>query len=185
MKKPKTVPKHSRPSLDLTATGRYLRCPPSKACLRARQLKGLTVSRATALLGASPASSARLMLKVLRSAIANALHDPSAASGGSERTIPGLTVESVQVDKASVMKRHHPVSHGAAKPILKRYSHICVRLRYDPVPEGGFPSGRGEVRRRRADPAAGAHDAPSRPSTRAARAAAAKEAKGEAGGTDG
>ncbi|MDR1040255.1 MAG: uL22 family ribosomal protein [Deltaproteobacteria bacterium] len=177
MKKAKTLPRNQRPKRDLCALSKYLRCPPSKAAVRARTLAGLSAARASAMLACSPASSARLILKVLKSAIANAVAaDPN-------RNPDGLTVESVQIGKAPYLKRHHPVSHGAAKPILKRFCHISVRLRYDEPPAIGFDDGPGAVRRRRTDPTgkiAGALG--SSKSSRAARVAASKAAK--AAGTE-
>ncbi|MDR3154224.1 MAG: 50S ribosomal protein L22 [Deltaproteobacteria bacterium] len=140
MKRAKILPKKLRPKKNLTAEGRYLRCPPDKARIRARTLKDLSVERAVALLARSPASSARLILKVLKSAVANAVN------GDPPRSQEGLVVESVQVGKASMLKRHHPVSHGAAKPILKRNCHIWVKLRFDAQ---AFDEGPGSVRLRR------------------------------------
>ncbi|MDR1036978.1 MAG: hypothetical protein LBT40_10520 [Deltaproteobacteria bacterium] len=130
------------------AIGKYLKCPASKAIVRARTLRGLPVELAQALLDRSPTNSARLIGKVLKSATSNALNHRKVQ----ERVVEGLSIEWIQVGQAPVLKRHHPVSHGTAKKILKRSCHIAVQLRYDEPPAGGFPDGKGSVRRRLADP---------------------------------
>ncbi|MDR2611942.1 MAG: 50S ribosomal protein L22 [Deltaproteobacteria bacterium] len=143
MNRAKKPTRKSRPKRNLCAKACYLRCPPSKARIRARTLSGLSVARAQALLACSPASSAQLLLKVLKSAVANAVN------GTAGYNPDGLSVETVEVGKASVIKRHHPVSHGAAKPILKRSCHIEVRLRYDDPAADVLEDGPGAARRRR------------------------------------
>jgi large subunit ribosomal protein L22 len=112
-----------RRPLQLTAVGRFLRCPPDKARLRARTLSGLQVENALSLLRNSPTSSARLILKVLYSALYNAVN------GEAKYEPEQLFVDRVVVDKGRFLKRHQPVSHGKAEPILKRTCHITVVLR--------------------------------------------------------
>ncbi|MDR1313357.1 MAG: uL22 family ribosomal protein [Deltaproteobacteria bacterium] len=147
---------------DLTARAMFIKCPASKAIIRARTLKGLPVARAMAVLKMSPTSSARYMAKVLNAAIA------AASKGKSDRNVDSLTVESFQIGQAPSLKRHHPVSHGMAKPILKRSCHMFVKLRYDD-PSDGFSDGPGGLRRRMNDPTGEGKPAPQ--SNRARRAA--------------
>ncbi|MDR1080346.1 MAG: hypothetical protein LBQ79_05170 [Deltaproteobacteria bacterium] len=172
-RKEKLAVRDELPKKDLYAVSKYLKCPSSKAVIRARTIRGLPVGVAQALLSRSPASSAQLILKVLKSAVANAVN------GKQERNPDGLSVEWVQVGQAPVMKRHHPVSHGTAKKILKRFCHIAVQLRYDAPPPGGFPEGPGALRRRLNDPTGRGGAAPR--SARAARAASrARQARAAA-----
>jgi ribosomal protein L22 len=146
MKKAKTLPRKERPKLYMTAQGHNFKCPPKKAVIRARTLRGLSVSQAAARLSLSPAKSAYFILKVLKCAINNAMKgDPE----GPAKAVEGLTVDAVRVDKARPLKRHHPVSHGAAKPLIKRYCHITVQLRYDEAFSDSHS--RGAVRERRKD----------------------------------
>ena len=117
---------------NLRAVGRYLRCPPSKARVRGRTLVGLPVAQATALLQHSPASSARLLLKVLSSAVANASRNQTSTVNGVDKSfydVDRLVVDRVMVDQGPMLKRHHPVSHGAAKALLKRFCHITIYLK--------------------------------------------------------
>ena len=115
--------KRSRRPLQLTARGKYLRCPPDKARLRARLIVGKPAESALDLLRFTPGSSARLIYKVLHSAVHNAMN------GKDQHDSSDLRVDKVLVDKGRFFKRHHPVSHGKAEAILKRSCHITVVLR--------------------------------------------------------
>jgi large subunit ribosomal protein L22 len=110
-----------------TAVGRFLRCPPDKARLRARLLAGKGVEDALNILRNTQASSARLITKVMYSAMYNALN----SQGPNPPEADDLVVAGVIVDKGKYLKRHQPVSHGKAEPILKRTCHITVRLAAD------------------------------------------------------
>jgi large subunit ribosomal protein L22 len=112
--------------LQFTAKGSFLRCPPSKAGLMARLLPGLYVQDAINLMRNSPTSAARLLTKVLFSAMYNA------ANGTRNVEVDDLQVDKVLVDKGRFLKRHHPLSHGKADPILKRTCHITVILKEAP-----------------------------------------------------
>ena len=104
------------------ARGRFLRIPPAKARIMTRNVVGLEAGRAVETLTFTPNKSAALILKILRSAIAN-------ADKNFKQNVDDLYVSSVLVDRGSTMKRFHPCAHGRAKPILKRSSHITVVLR--------------------------------------------------------
>jgi large subunit ribosomal protein L22 len=114
----------------LTATGRGLKSPPSKVRIRARTLIGLPVNLAIAKLRFSPNVGAKHLLGVLKSAVSN-------ASDGAKMDVDEMVVASVRVDKGATLKRHHPVSHGMAKAILKRFCQIRIE-----VAEAGPAKGR-------------------------------------------
>ena len=57
------------------ATARYIRVPASKARLVLDHIRGKSVGEALAVLQFTPKAAARLIEKVLRSAIANAEHE--------------------------------------------------------------------------------------------------------------
>jgi large subunit ribosomal protein L22 len=117
---------------NLHATGGRLRFPASKARIRARTIVGLPVAKAAALLSASPTKAASLILRVLKSAIANATrNETSVVDGrpGSSHDVDTLYVEKAYVNMGSTYKRHHPVSHGKSVPILKRTCHITICLK--------------------------------------------------------
>lgn len=100
---------------------KYARISPQKARLIADQIRGLPVDRALQLLTFSNKKAATLVRKVLESAIANAEHNEGA-------DIDELTVSAVYVDEGPVMKRIQPRAKGRANRIVKRTSHISVKV---------------------------------------------------------
>lgn len=105
----------------VAAKHRYARISPQKARLVADQIRGLSVERAAEILTFSTKKAAKLMKKVLDSAIANAEHNNGA-------DIDELKVTTVCVDQGSVYKRIQPRAKGRADRILKRTSHITVMV---------------------------------------------------------
>lgn len=102
------------------AEGKYLRISPLKVNFICKEIRGKQVDEALAILRFTPKKGARLLEKVLKSAIANAENN-----FGLDRD--KLIVEKAYANNAPVMKRFHPKAKGAAYPILKRSSHIgCV-----------------------------------------------------------
>ncbi|MDR1607768.1 MAG: 50S ribosomal protein L22 [Deltaproteobacteria bacterium] len=106
------------------AVGKFLRIPADKARIMARTVVGRPVDAAINALTFSPNKSAYLILKVLKSAVANA----TANAGPDQKTVDvdSLVVSSIFVDRGPSLKRYQPCAHGRAKPILKRLSHITV-----------------------------------------------------------
>ena len=76
---------------------------------------------ALATLRFSPKKGAKLVRKVLESAIANAENNLSA-------DIDELKVEAITVDTAPVLKRFHARAKGRGNRIVKRNSHITVTV---------------------------------------------------------
>jgi large subunit ribosomal protein L22 len=103
------------------AVGRFIRVSPSKARLVAGLIRGKTVDEALAILQYSPQAAARLIEKVLRSAVANAEHNHQV------RGFDGIRV-GVVVDGGPSLKRIQPRAMGRAYRILHRTSHITVTL---------------------------------------------------------
>jgi large subunit ribosomal protein L22 len=116
------------------ATGRFLRHPPDKVRIMARNVVGSPVGLAMDLLRYSPRKSSALLLKVLKGAISSAENDK-----GEANNVDSLVVKRVLVDRGPMIKRFHPCAHGRAKPILKRFCHITVVLgdMDDRRPSGG------------------------------------------------
>lgn len=100
---------------------RYARISPQKARLVADQIRGLGVEKALEQLKFSNLKSARLVLGVLESAIANAEHNEGA-------DVDELRVASIQVDEGPVMKRMRARAKGRGNRIIKRTSHISVTV---------------------------------------------------------
>ena len=107
--------------MDVTARLRYARLSPQKGRLVADQIRGLPVEDAVDLLRFSPRKAARILHKVLESAIANAEHNEGA-------DIDELTVKTVLVDQGPVHKRWKPRARGRVNQIKKPTSHLTVTV---------------------------------------------------------
>ncbi|MDY6890056.1 MAG: 50S ribosomal protein L22 [Pseudomonadota bacterium] len=92
-----------------------------KARLVADQIRGKSVGEALNILAFSTRKGAHLVKKVLESAIANAEHNEGA-------DIDELRVSTIFVDEGMTMKRIRPRAKGRADRILKRTSHITVKV---------------------------------------------------------
>jgi large subunit ribosomal protein L22 len=79
------------------------------------------VGDALAVLQFTPKKGARIVRKVLESAIANAEHNH-------EADIDELKVARIEVDAAPVAKRFHARAKGRGNRIVKRLSHIRVTV---------------------------------------------------------
>ena len=90
-----------------------------KARLVADQVRGCHVDEALDLLEFSPKKAARLIKKLLDSAIANAENNEGA-------DVDELVISSVFVDEGRTMKRLRPRAKGRADRIFKRSCHITL-----------------------------------------------------------
>ena len=97
------------------------RVSPQKCRLVADQIRGLNVTKAIDLLAFSEKKSAKIIKKVLESAIANAEHNDGA-------DVDDLRVSFVCVNEGSFLKRIKPRAKGRANRILKRTCHITVKV---------------------------------------------------------
>ncbi len=107
--------------MEIKARAKYLRISPLKLRLVARTLPGKRVEEALALLRFMPQRGARLLRKVVMSAVANAEQRPQV-------DVDTLYVKGVQVDGGPSLKRFQPRAMGRVNRILKRSSHITVVL---------------------------------------------------------
>ncbi|WP_291323166.1 50S ribosomal protein L22 [Desulfonatronospira sp.] len=105
--------------METRAIARYIRISPQKARLVGENVRGLPVEDAVNVLTYTPKKAARLLRKVLKSALANAEQNYS-------MDIDNLYVKQVRVDEGPVLKRIQPRAMGRANRILKRTSHITV-----------------------------------------------------------
>lgn len=83
------------------------------------EIQGLGVSSALGVLSVTPKKSARLVEKVLRSAVANAEHNLNLKASA-------LYVKEAVVGEGPTSKRFQPKARGSAGPIRKRTSHIRI-----------------------------------------------------------
>lgn len=97
------------------------RISPQKCRLVADQIRGLRVGRAMEMLSFHNKKAAKIVRKVLESAIANAEHNEGA-------DVDELRVAAVFVDEGPVLKRFMPRAKGRANQIVKRTSHITIKV---------------------------------------------------------
>ena len=107
--------------METQAIHKNARISPRKARLVADQIRGLSVAQALDTLKFSTKKAAELIKKVLNSAIANAENNEGA-------DIDELNVSVVYVDEGPRLKRLSPRARGRADRIIKRTSHITVKV---------------------------------------------------------
>jgi large subunit ribosomal protein L22 len=105
------------------AVARFVRVPPQKARLVADLIRGKDVSSALVQVQVAKRQAARIMEKVLRSAMANATQNHGV------RDVDRLVVSQAYVNEGPAAKRIQPRAMGRAFRIRKRTSHITIVLR--------------------------------------------------------
>lgn len=100
---------------------RFAKISAFKAREVTRAIQGLPATDALDLLRFTPKKAAGLILKTLRSAIANAENNNSL-------NVNDLVVREAVVGEGPTLKRFQPKARGSAGPIRKRTSHIRVVL---------------------------------------------------------
>jgi large subunit ribosomal protein L22 len=107
--------------MQTNAVLRGVRLSPQKGRLVANQVRGLAVDKALSILKFSPKKGARIIKKVVESAIANAEHNDGA-------DIDELKITRILVEEGPVYKRFMPRAKGRAAKILKPTCHIFVTV---------------------------------------------------------
>jgi len=107
--------------MQVAARLRYARISPQKCRLVADMVRGKSVGAALQTLEYTPKKAARIVKKVLESAIANAEHNHGA-------DIDELKVALIMVDEAPTLKRFRARAKGRGNQIIKRNSHITVQV---------------------------------------------------------
>ena len=107
--------------MQVSAKLTFTRIAPCKARLVADQIRGKTVGRALEILTFSPKKAARVIKKILESAIANAEHNEGA-------DIDELAVSNIFIDDGPTHRRFQARARGRVMKILKRTSHITVEV---------------------------------------------------------
>jgi large subunit ribosomal protein L22 len=108
------------------ACHRYARISARKVRPLADLVRGKFADEAIEILKYQPHRGARMLEKVLQSAIGNAA-DPD-QNGGRSTGVDALVVTEAKVDGGPMFKRIRPMSRGQAFGILKRTAHITVQL---------------------------------------------------------
>ena len=107
--------------MEAVARARYIRISPQKARLVVDLVRGKTAEEALHILTFTPKSAARIVRKLVESAVANATHKGNI-------DVDTLYVKRIFVDSGPTWKRFQPRAMGRATGIKKRTSHITVVL---------------------------------------------------------
>ncbi len=110
------------------ASHRYARISPRKVRPLADMVRGKFADEALDILRYQPHRGARLLEKVILSALGNASDPNNPASRGRSINVDSLVVSSATVDGGPMFKRIRPRARGMAFVIKKRMSHINVTL---------------------------------------------------------
>ncbi len=105
--------------MEARAVAKYLRISPQKARLVADVVRGMPVGQALQTLSFMPKKAARMIKKVLESAIANADQNPNI-------DVDVLYIKKITVDQGPQLKRWRPRAMGRAYGIRHRLSHITI-----------------------------------------------------------
>ena len=108
--------------MKIRAEQKTTRQSPRKVRLVANQVKGLSLEQAFAKLALMERRASLVVIKVLRQAVANAVHNH-------QLQVEDLEIENILVKTGPTYRRWQPVSRGRAHKILKRTSHIEVILK--------------------------------------------------------
>jgi large subunit ribosomal protein L22 len=107
--------------MEVQALTRYARMSPKKVREVVRTIQGRKANDAVDLLTLIPRKSARLIVKTLKSAIAN-------AENNNNLSADNLVVKSALVENGPVLKRFKAGARGTAMPRRKKMSHILIVL---------------------------------------------------------
>ena len=108
--------------MEVKARLRYLQASPQKVRLVVDMIRGKDVQEASNMLQLSKKSAARPVQKLLKSAVANAENREDKVD------IDRLFVKEIWVDPGPTLKRVRAQPMGRAFRILKRQSHVTIKL---------------------------------------------------------
>ena len=115
---------------EIKTTLKYLRIPARKVRFVAELIKGLPVDEAEAKLMMNPRRPKESLIKLLRSAVANAKNNNKADVGK-------LFVKNIRVDQGPMFTRWTTRSRGGMSEIQKKTSHVTLILGVSEKPVGG------------------------------------------------
>jgi large subunit ribosomal protein L22 len=107
--------------MEVRARLRFARLAPRKARLVADLIRGRGSEEALNILSFTKKAAAKIIIKLLKSAIANATQKKTV-------DIDRLYIKKITVDQGPTMKRYQPRALGRATMIRKRTSHITIVL---------------------------------------------------------
>ena len=107
--------------MEVRARLRFARLGPRKARLVADLIRGKRPEEALNILSFTKKAAAKMILKLLKSAVANATQKKNI-------DVDRLFIKKITVDQGPTMKRFQPRALGRATMIRKRTSHITIVL---------------------------------------------------------
>jgi large subunit ribosomal protein L22 len=107
--------------MEVKAGLKFVRVSPRKAQLVADLVRGKGSEEAVNILTFTKKSAAKIIIKLLKSAIANATQKKNI-------DVDRLFIKKITVDQGPTMKRFQPRALGRATTIRKRTSHINIVL---------------------------------------------------------
>jgi large subunit ribosomal protein L22 len=107
--------------METTAKLWGVRLSAQKGRLVADQVRGMPVGKALDVLHFSPKKGARIIRKVLESAIANAEHNDGA-------DVDELKVKRIMVERGTFLRRFRASAKGRASKIMKPTCHIFITV---------------------------------------------------------
>ena len=105
--------------MEAKATAKYVRISPRKVKIVCDLIRGKSVPQATAILMATPKAASEVLVKVLKSAAAN-------AENNHQMDPEKLYVSETYANPGPIIKRMMPRARGRGYRINKRTSHITV-----------------------------------------------------------
>jgi len=108
--------------LEIYAISRNVRMTPRKVRLVGEALKGKPLNEALALLRFMPHRASTVVLKAVRSAVAN-------AENNFDLDPEDLYVVRVIADQGTSLRRYRPKARGRVGPVRKHSSHVTVVVR--------------------------------------------------------
>ena len=107
--------------MSVTAKLRYLRIAPRKVRLVADLIRKKSIEEAQTILSFTTKKAAKVLLKLLKQAIAN-------AKTNFQLEEKNLYISKILVDEGPKYKRWMPRARGQASPIQKKTSHVTIEL---------------------------------------------------------
>lgn len=107
--------------MEVRAVLRYARISPRKVRILVGSIKGLPVETGLQKVKFMPQKGARILEKIISSAVANADQKPGV-------DVDSLVIKNITADQGPMLKRFKARARGRGSRILKRTSHIAVTL---------------------------------------------------------
>ncbi len=114
------------PATEVKAVSKFVRISPQKVRKIIGAVKGKPVEAGLDIIKFMPQKAAKIMEKIIRSAVANADQKPDV-------DVDSLVIKNITADQGPTLKRFRARARGRGTRILKRSSHITVILSEESV----------------------------------------------------